>query len=143
VGHRLEAQRQRADRGRLGGVVLGDREGPVEQARLPADDRQRAEELRRAARDEQLRGRRAAGRAGIRAPAAVGARPVGQRARVGNEVEEVIGVHVGDHHAVDGGVVTHAAQLGEHAAAAVDQQAGAVVLDEVAAARAVDVLPCG
>jgi hypothetical protein len=69
------------------------------------------------------------------------ARRVGQRVGEGNDVEDVVGVQVGDDHRVDVDVVTKSPQLGEHAVAAVDQQARVALLDEVAAARAVGVLP--
>ena len=71
------------------------------------------------------------------------ARRVGQRVRVRHEVEEVVRVQVGDEHRVDVDVVDDLAQLGEHAVAAVEQQAVALLLDEVSGAGAVGVLPGG
>ena len=69
------------------------------------------------------------------------ARRVDQRRRVGHEVEDVVGVQVRDDDRVDLPVLAVAAQLAEHAAAAVEQHACAVRLDEVAAARPSRVLP--
>jgi hypothetical protein len=53
----------------------------------------------------------------------------------------VVRVQVGDEHRVDRVVVAPAAQLGEHAVAAVEEQADALLLDQVSGARAVRVLP--
>jgi NhaP-type Na+/H+ or K+/H+ antiporter len=53
----------------------------------------------------------------------------------------VVGVQVGDDHRVDVDVVAEVAQLGEDAVAAVEEQAGAMLLDEVAAASASGILP--
>ena len=101
------------------------------------------------AAEDVARARRARG---ARARRAVGARPavdrhrllarrVGQRVGVRDEVEEVVGVQVRDDDRVDVDVVAEAAQLGEHAVAAVEQQRRVALLDEVAAAGAVGVLP--
>jgi acetaldehyde dehydrogenase (acetylating) len=68
---------------------------------------------------------------------------VGQPVGVGDEVEEVVGVHVRHDDGIDVDVVAEAAQLGEHAVAAVQQQAGVLLLDEVPAARSPGVLPRG
>ena len=86
------------------------------------------------------------GRAGCRCPASrdrhrLLARRVGQRVGERHEVEEVVGVQVRDHDRVDVDVVDEAPQLGEHAVAAVEQQVEAVLLDQVAAAGPVRVLP--
>ena len=66
---------------------------------------------------------------------------VGERIREGNQVEEVVGVQVRDHDRVDRRVVAVAAKLREDAVAAVEQHGGAVLFDQVAAARSVRVLP--
>ncbi len=66
---------------------------------------------------------------------------VGQRAREGHEVEDVVGVQVGDDHRVHGDVVAVAAQLAEDAAAAVQQDAGPGLLDEISTAGTAGVLP--
>ena len=69
------------------------------------------------------------------------ARRVGQRVGERDEVEEVVGVQVRDDDRVDVDVVDEAPQLGEDAVAAVEQQVEAVLLDEVAAAGTIRVLP--
>jgi hypothetical protein len=50
-------------------------------------------------------------------------------------------MQMGDHDRVDLRVVAEATQLGEHSVAAVEQHRRAVLLDEIAAACAVRVLP--
>jgi hypothetical protein len=70
-------------------------------------------------------------------------RGVDQRVREGDQVEEVIGVEVGDDHAVHLGVVDPLAELAEDAVAAVEQDLGAIRLDQVAAASPSRVLPGG
>ena len=76
---------------------------------------------------------------------ALGARAwrVGERVGERHEVEEVVRVQVRDHDRVDRGVVGELAQLREHAVAAVQEQAEALVLDEVPRAGAAGVLPGG
>ena len=66
---------------------------------------------------------------------------VDQRVGEGDEVEEVIGVEVGEDHRVDLGVVDPLAELPEDAVAAVEQDLRLVGLDQVAAAGAAGVLP--
>ena len=72
-------------------------------------------------------------------------RAVAQARRVRDEVEDVVGVQVADHDRVDVRVVDVAAQLGEHAGAAVEQhgRCAGPACDEVAGAGAVGVLPRG
>ena len=130
-GHGLEADRQRAGVQRLRRVVLADREGGLDQVVVAPGADDLAPALDRARRRVQHRRRLAV------------PRPVGQRVGVGDEVDEVIRVQVADHDHVDGVVVHHRAQLREHAAAAVQQQAQAVLLDEVAGTGAVGILPTG
>ena len=53
----------------------------------------------------------------------------------------MVGVHVGDDHGIDVDVVTEPAQLGEDAVAAVQEDAGALLLHQIAAACPRGVLP--
>ena len=69
------------------------------------------------------------------------ARRVGERVGERNEVEEVVRVQVRDHDRVDLRVVAEAAQLREHAVAAIEQDRGAVLFEQVPAAGTVRVLP--
>ena len=71
------------------------------------------------------------------------ARRVGERVGVRDEVEEVVGVQVGDHDGVHVHVVDPLAQLGEDPVAAVHQDGGVVLFDQVARAGAAGVLPGG
>lgn len=71
------------------------------------------------------------------------ARSVGEGIGVGDEVEEVVRVQMGDENRVNVEVVAEAPKLGEHAVAAIQQQRLTFLLDQVAAARPVGVLPRG
>ena len=144
VRHRVEADAQRADLELVLLVVLGHLEGVLDVVlEHPA-----------AAADPAHRRAPARGHVQARARGAVGARPavdrdrllarrVGQPRGERDEVEDVVGVQVADHHGVDARVVAEAPQLGEDAVAAVQQQARVALLDEVAAAGPVGVLPGG
>ena len=69
------------------------------------------------------------------------ARSVGERVGVGDEIEEVIRMQVGDQHRVDVDVIAMLAQLAEDAVAAVEQQDSLVIVDQVAATGPAGVLP--
>ncbi len=137
-----EGDLERAERERLVRLVLRERERALDVLRPHAGARADLPEgLGGARRGDQPRPR---GRVGAGVPAdrhGLLARRVDQRGRVRDEVEDVVGVQVRDHDRVDLPVLAVAAQLAEHAAAAVEQHAGAVRLDEVAAARPSRVLP--
>ena len=121
VRHGMEAQRAagRACSTSPGRTRAASNAASIRSSSPGADDP--AERLARARRRVQPR------------PAGVGARPaardrllagrVGQRVGERDEIEEVVGVQVRDHDGVDVDVVDEAAQLGEHAVAAVEQQA--------------------
>src|SRR4051812_45450435 len=102
--------------------------------------------------DAPVRLARASRRDQARAGGAVDARPavdrhgllarrVRERVAERDEVEEVVGVQVRDDDGVHARVVAETAQLAEHAVAAVDHDADAVLLDHVARAGAPRVLP--
>ena len=108
----------------LGRVVLAQVERALDQVLAAPRPDDAAERVARAGRRVQ-RGRRAS------VPASgdrhrLLARRVGQRVGERDEVEEVVGVQVGEDHRVDVDVVDEAAQLGEHPVAAVEQHADAV-----------------
>ena len=69
------------------------------------------------------------------------ARRIAQGVAERDQVEEVIGVQVGDQHRIDIDVVAVPAQLGEHSVAAVEQQREATLLNQVSAACPGRVLP--
>ena len=73
------------------------------------------------------RGRGGSSVPGGRRPAPAVARRIGERRGERHEVQDVVGVQVRDHDRVDLAVVDDRAELAEHAAAAVEQQAGAAV----------------
>ena len=108
---------------------------------LPHAPDHAAEGVARAARRVEHRPRRRVGaRPGVDGHGLL-ARRVGQRVRVRDEIEEVVGVQVRDDDRVDVDVVDVAAQLREDPVAAVEHELRAVRLDEVPAARPARVLP--
>ena len=132
VRHGLEADRERARRAasRPGRTRARSNAASIRSS-FPQAPTTRRQHSQRARRRVQHRRRRPAARA------------VGERVRVRDEVEEVVRVQVRDHHHVDVVVVHGRAELREHAAAAVEQQPHPGLLDEVAGAGAVGVLPAG
>ena len=66
---------------------------------------------------------------------------VGEGVGVGHQVEEVVGVEVGDRNGVDVDVVAVLPQLREDPVAAIEQQGVVALLDQVAAACAPRILP--
>ena len=118
-----------------------DVEGVLDQVLVAPGADDSPEHLLRAVRRVQLgaRGRLRAGPAVDRG--GLLARRVGERVGERDQVEEVVRVQMRDHDRVDLGVVAEAAQLGEHAVAAVEQDRGPVLFDQVAAAGSVRVLP--
>jgi hypothetical protein len=142
VRHGAEGDLERAERERLVRLVLRERERPLDVLGVhPGARADLPEGVGGPGRGDQPRagGRRGAGVAGDRH--GLLARRVDQRRCVRHEVEDVVGVQVRDDDRVDLPVLAVAAQLAEHAAAAVEQHAGAVSLDEVAAACPSRVLP--
>jgi len=124
-----EADTHVADLERVADAVLGQGERALDEVLAAPRATDAAERLAGARR----RIERGAGRALARA--------VGQRVGPRHEVEEVIGVQVADDDGVDRRVVDLGAQLREDAVAAIEQQTGVVLLDEIAGAGTARVLP--
>ena len=141
VRHLLESGPQGSNLHRGFRVVLLDRKGVCDQVLAAPRARQPAEALGGA------RGRNQPGAGGIVGPGVSAdrdgllARRVGERIRVRNEVEDVIGVEVRDEDRVDVDVVDVLAELREDAVAAIEQELGLAVGDQVPAACAPGVLP--
>ena len=141
VRHLAEAGPQRPDLHGRAGVVLLEGEGVLDQVLVPPGSDHSAEAVTCPARRDQP----GAGRV-------VGPRPPGhghrllagrvrERVRVGDQVQDVVGVQVRDQGGVEVHVVQVLAELREHAVAAVEQQTGVAILDQVAAAGASGILP--
>jgi len=137
----MEAQPHRANLDGVGDVVLAQVERVVDQVVVAPRPYHASEHVARTGGGVQHGPRGAVGARPALHRHRLLARRIGQRVGERHEVEEVIGVHVRDHHRIDVAVVAKAAQLGEDAVAAVHQQRDAVLLDQVAAAGTVGVLP--
>ena len=141
VRHRLEGDPDRADVELLGGVVLPEVEGVLDQVVVAPGADHAPERVARAGRGVQHRPRRVVGaRPGVHRHGLL-ARRVGQRVRVRDEVQEVVRVQMRDHDGVHVHVVHLLAELREHAVAAVEQHARAVVFHQIARACPSRVLP--
>ena len=137
-----EARGERADLDGRAAVVLLDRERLLDQLLVTPGADHGAEGLPRARRHDQPRPRRIVG-AGVAGHGdRLLARGQQQRVGVGDEIDEVVGVHMRDHHRVDLGVVDVFAQLPEHPATAVEEDRRLLLGDQIPAAGSARVLPC-
>jgi hypothetical protein len=117
----LEARPQGSDLDGVSRTVLLELEGALDQIVLAPGADHLAEALAGAGRGDQAG---AGGAVGPRVPAdrdRLLAGRIGQRVRIRDQVEEMVGVQVGDDHRVQFGVIAKQAELREDAVAAIEQ----------------------